>query len=319
MVSHDVHSQGISVIIPAYNSGRYLSEAIQSVFDQNYDDVEIVISDDGSRDDTLSIAESFGEKVILLKKPSGCTTQGVSSTRNRGIKAATKPFIAFLDSDDFYLPGHLKKMMEALIKNPQSGFCFCRMLEVKDENGNRSFRPWTRLRIFENDIKNCVASRGYIVHTNSFLFRKEVFDEAGYFDESYSNAEDSDLWMRINEKFPATFCDHYGAAYRISHGENQLTNNPQQKIIDCHIKVSQSAIRRYYQMEKKDLNRIFDLKHTVLHNQYHENKLLYFFKYFFLVFRYPTVFLQKIPVIFAERKERKEWRKWKSLDQFINE
>jgi len=184
---------GISVVIPAYNREQFIKEAIQSVLDQGYDGpLEIIVSDDGSTDGTISVATSFSDKVKIIRKPVGCKTQGVAGTRNRGIKACSQPFICFLDSDDFYLPGHLKRMASVFEKEPELGFAFCRSLEFKIENTAKLFKPWTRDRLFKNDIKNPVISRSKIVNTNSFIFRKEVFDTVGDFNEAYSNGEDGD-------------------------------------------------------------------------------------------------------------------------------
>ena len=171
---------GISVIIPTYNREQFVVQAIQSVLSQEYEgNIEIIISDDGSNDNTLKNAENFGEKIKIFKKPENCKTQGVATTRNRGIKVSTQPFICFLDSDDFYLPGHFKNIIPLFENIPRLGFAFCRVLEVKKENDKELFREWTHRRIFKDDIKNPVVSRSRIVHTNSFMFRKEVFEKVG--------------------------------------------------------------------------------------------------------------------------------------------
>ena len=147
--------KGISIIIPTYNREDFTKETIQSVLDQDYEGkMEIIISDDGSTDNTLNIARAFGDKVKIIEKPKDCLSQGASATRNRGIMASTQPYICFLDSDDYFLPKHLKKIVIALEKKPETGFAFCRILDVKEENKLRLFRPWTLLHVFKNDIKN---------------------------------------------------------------------------------------------------------------------------------------------------------------------
>ena len=281
--------------------------------------LEIIVSDDGSNDNTLQVAESCGEKVKILKKPEHCLSQGVSSTRNRGIKAATYPFICFLDSDDFYLLGHLSKMISALKKKPELGFAFCRVLEIKEKNSKRLFKEWTRRHIFKNDIRNPGVSRGQIVHTNSFIFRKEVFHKVGFFDETYSNGEDGDLWMRISEQYKGDFVDHFGAVYRSQHGNNQLTNNSIEEISNCHLSIYTNAIKRYYQLGLDDQNRIFELKHLVLHNKYRNSKLLYAIKYGRLILKYPLPVLKKILHFFYEIVHKEKNNNWLELSNFINE
>ncbi|MDE3185557.1 MAG: glycosyltransferase [Bacteroidota bacterium] len=310
---------GISVVIPTYNREKFIGEAIRSVLEQDYDGkIEIIISDDGSIDKTLEIAASFGNSVVILKKPKNCLNQGVAGTRNRGIKACTQEYISFLDSDDFYLPGNLKKLANKLISNNSLGFVFCRMLEVKDQNGENIFKPWTHKSIYKNDIRNPVVSRIKIVHTNSFLFRKTVFDEVGYFNESYPNGEDGDLWMRISEIYEGTFSDHYGAVYRSHHESGQLTKNSNTEIKKCFIKIYNDAISRYYKLELKDKLRLFQLKHWLLVYNYREKKLYYHWQYLLLIIQYPLSYIRLLPIKVKEYMEKHSGCHWNILDFYSN-
>lgn len=306
-----------SVIIPTYNREQFIAEAIQSVLNQEYNGkLEIIISDDGSCDNTLEIAESFGEKVKIITKPAGIK-QGVAANRNRGIKASTQPFISFLDSDDFYLPGRLKRMETMLNANPDLGFVFCRSLQAKEENGHMLYKQWTHQHIFKTDIKNPVISRSNIVNTNSFLFRKEVFDTVGFFNENYTNGEDGDLWMRISEQFKGQFINYYGAVYRINHSDNQLTDNSEIKKRKCFLEIYENAIIRYKRLSLKDPFRIFELKHLVLINQYLNNKPVYYFKYFSLVCRYPVIFFRRMLISFTEVLQKNKMITWYDLEKFL--
>jgi glycosyltransferase involved in cell wall biosynthesis len=314
---------GISIIIPTYNRELFVTEAIQSVLDQEYNgNLEIIISDDGSTDKTLEMAETFGKKVKIIRKPANCKTQGVASTRNRGIKASTQPFVCFLDSDDFYLPGHLNKMVAVFEKDSGLGFAFCRLLQVKEESGRRLFKQWTHQYIFKSDIVNPVVSRSKVVHTNSFMFRRKVFDTVGYFDESYSIGEDSDLWMRISEQFSGVFSDHFGCAYRIDHGLNQLTKIPPEQKRNCHAEIYGNALKRYYMLRLNNPSRIFELKHLMLHYRYRQftnNRLVYYLKYLNLISRYPITYFRKIPIGYYEFKENKKNRDWCDLQVVLNQ
>jgi glycosyltransferase involved in cell wall biosynthesis len=309
---------GISVIIAAYNSQMFIAEAIQSVLDQDYDGhLEIIISDDGSSDKTLEISESFGDKVTILKRERDCLSQGASSTRNRGLMAATKPYICFLDSDDFLLPDHLNRIASVLENNPNLGFAFCRILEIKEEKGLKLYKPWTQQHISKNDVLNPMVSRNQVVCTNSFIFRKIVFDKVGGFNETYSNGEDSDMWMRISEKYRGAFVDHYGAVYRKQHGNNQLTKNPKEIINNCHLAIINNAIQRYYQLGLNDSNRIFELKHLILHGKYNNVKLFYVLKYLCLICRYPIPFSKRIVPIINKIIRTKKTNDWYELPHFI--
>ncbi len=309
--------KGISVIIPTYNSQRYIKESIQSVLNQNYlGNLEIIISDDGSSDNTLDIARSFGKKVNILTKSNDCVSQGASGARNRGINSATQEYIAFLDSDDFYLPNHLNRSASILEINPSIGFVFCRTIEIKEELGKRKYRHWTHHHITKNDILNPAVSRGHIVNTNSLLFKKIVFDNVGNFNETYSNGEDSDMWMRISEKYKGEFSNHYGAAYRTEHNINQLTNNSKEKIDDCHFDIYTNAINRYYQFGLTDQSRIFELKHLILHNKYRKNILIYVLKYLCLICNNPIPFIKRISLQRQRLTFRKQLNIWREFGQF---
>lgn len=312
--------EGISVIIATYNRQDYIAEAIQSVIAQHYDGtIEIIISDDGSTDKTLEICESFKKNtkadIKILKKPVYCHQQGVSSTRNRGLRKSTQQLISFLDSDDFLLPGHFNKIVTTLEKSPELGFAFCRMLELREQNNQKMYRPWTHQRIFKSDIRNPVISRGNVYHTNSLVFRRIVFEKVGFFNESYSNAEDSDQWIRISEHFRGIFSNHYGAVYRTEHGKNQLTKNSGERIILNHLSVHKKALQRSYELGLMDSDRIFELKHLILHGKYTNNKFLYFFKYLNLISQYPISFLKRIPKSYFHVQDKIRRRKWVELTE----
>lgn len=260
--------KGISIIIPTYNREQFIAEAIQSVLDQEYEGrLEIIVSDDGSSDRTLEIAESFNDKVTILRKPANCLTQGASSTRNRGIRASSEPYICFLDSDDFFLPGHLKRISLALESNEGLSFAFCRILEIKEEKDSRLFKAWTRTNITKKNILYPVISNNNIVCTNVFIFQKYVFDTVGVFNENYKNGEDGDMWMRISEQYKGTFVDYFGAVRR-KHEFNQLTGNSKRTIYKFHSEVYKEAIKRYYQLELRDFYRIYKLHILALKYRY---------------------------------------------------
>ena len=310
---------GISVIIPTYNRQKFIKEAIQSVIDQEYDgNLEIIISDDGSSDGTLEIAKSFGNKVVILNKGLECLSQGVSSTRNRGLKVATQPYICFLDSDDFYLPGHLNRVSSVLESNPNSGFAFCRTLELKEENNLKLYRPWTNQHISKDNLRNpSLSIVGNILHTNCFLFRRAVFDKIGNFNEAYSTCEDRDLWMRICEKYSGSFVDHYGVVYRKNYGDFQLTKSSKEELMKNILMVYKNAIDRYYKLGLDHPSRIFNLKHNVSAIEYNNNKLFHYLNYTYLITRYPLPFLQTIPYRYSRLFKKKKANEWFELSHFL--
>ncbi len=100
----------VSVVIPARNSARYLGEAIRSVLQQNHANIEIIVVDNGSSDETRSLAESFGPPVRVLEE----TQRGAAHARNAGVRLAQGEFLAFLDADDLWIPGKLARQLDEL-------------------------------------------------------------------------------------------------------------------------------------------------------------------------------------------------------------
>jgi len=255
------HWRGVSVIIPVYNRENFLKESIQSVLTQKFSGtLEIIVSDDGSIDKSLQIAESFGPAVRVLRKPNNCLSQGASSARNRGIQAANQPFICFLDSDDFYLPGHLNRMVDLLESRQDICFAFSRMQDMREIDGIRHYSPWTRSVVTDRDVCYLGLTRPRLVSMNTLILRRRVFQEIGLFNESYSNGEDGDLWLRLSECYKGAFLDQFGAVCRSEHGSGQLSNNNEAIIRECALQVFSSALTRYKNQKKGDSYRLFLLK-----------------------------------------------------------
>ena len=118
---HDSDKGGIvSVIMPCYNAEKYLPEAIDSVFNQSYNNVELIVVDDGSSDSSLSILQNYANRIILIEQEN----QGPDYARNRGIAASNGDFIAFLDADDYWAPDFIAKLLQSLLKeNADIAYC----------------------------------------------------------------------------------------------------------------------------------------------------------------------------------------------------
>ena len=192
----------VSVVIPTFNRARVLSEAVDSALAQTFSDLEIVIVDDGSTDDTIGTVErryASRPQVRLLQKANG----GPATARNTGLKSAEGELIAFLDSDDLWLPGKLMLQVDLLDRTPEAGLVFC------DRVGEGPDSP-TRFETkgFKGDTSlKGILKKGFPFATPSVIVRRSVLDEVGLFDEAFTCAEDWDLWIRILARFPITFVD----------------------------------------------------------------------------------------------------------------
>jgi glycosyltransferase involved in cell wall biosynthesis len=184
----------VSVIIPTYNRGWILKEAIDSVLAQDFRDFELIVVDDGSTDDTLRLLDSYDQDLMVIRQPN----RGVSAARNRGIAAAGGELIAFLDSDDLWLPRKLSTQLDFFDSNP--GAVINQTEEIWIRNGVR-VNPKTRHHkpsgmIFEPSLALCLVS------PSAVMIKRSLFDAVGLFDEDLPACEDYDMWLRISWRYP---------------------------------------------------------------------------------------------------------------------
>jgi glycosyltransferase involved in cell wall biosynthesis len=188
------HKPQVSVIIPTYNRGWVIREAIDSVLAQDFTDFELIVVDDGSTDDTGRILDSYGQDLTVLQQPN----RGVSAARNQGVGAAAGQLIAFLDSDDLWLPRKLSVQVDFFSSHPDA--MINQTEEIWIRNGVR-VNPKTRHQkfsglIFERSLELCLVS------PSAVMMRRSLFDQVGLFDEDLPACEDYDLWLRISWRFP---------------------------------------------------------------------------------------------------------------------
>jgi len=188
----------VSVVIPTYNRADRLPAAIRSVLDQSLPPAEIIVVDDGSTDETPSLVSTFpGVRYIRQEN------QGVSQARNHGISVSENDWIAFLDSDDEWLPSKLERQCEALRRQPR--FRFCHTDEIWIRRGRR-VNPGNRHakhggHIFRQCLPLCVIS------PSSALIHRDLFESYGMFDPDLPVCEDYDLWLRICAREPVWYVD----------------------------------------------------------------------------------------------------------------
>ena len=199
----------ISVITATWNSGRTIGDTLRSVFNQSFTDVEHIIKDGGSKDDTLEICKNF-ERKYYTDGDKGRTInilsdkdKGIYDAMNQGVKAATGDVIGILNSDDFYTSDDvLARVAEEFEKNPQLEAVYGDIHFVKDENlkkctryfSSRYFRPWA-LRF------------GFMPAHPSFYVRREVYEKYGLYDLDFRTSSDFEMMVRlfVKEKIHARY------------------------------------------------------------------------------------------------------------------
>lgn len=185
----------VSVIIPTFNREKMVARAISSVLGQTFKGYEVIVVDDGSSDETRKAVSEFGESVRYIAHQGNC---GVSAARNTGIKNSNAALIAFLDSDDYWLPKKLEVQLDFLKKNPHAVACQTGELWIR--NGRR-VNPKKRHEkpsgdIFIPSLKLCLVS------PSAVMLKRSLFDDVGLFDELLPACEDYDLWLRIACRYP---------------------------------------------------------------------------------------------------------------------
>lgn len=191
----------VSVVIPAYNAGPFLGEALDSVFAQGYADLEVIVVDDGSTDNTREVAESYGDRIRYIRQDNA----GASAARNRGIREAKGDFVAFLDADDLWVPSKLQKQLELFDQRPELGMVITDCIAF-GEWGEYVPPGDKRERLMVGDIcQNIFLYSG--VGTPSVMVRREVFDKVGMFNENLPLAEDDNMWIRIAADYPVELID----------------------------------------------------------------------------------------------------------------
>ena len=209
----------IAVVIPTYNGGRHIAEALGSVLNQTLPADEIVVIDDGSTDNTAILARSFpGVRVIVQ------SNSGVSASRNCGVRETTAGWIAFLDHDDVWEPTKLERQMATLRANPQADLCLCGQrtwFQIGDPSTHFLGDPKPR------PVSAAVGRRLYWSFRfppSCVLMSRESFVAVGGFDSSSQPCEDWDLWLRLEQHGIQFVCSpEVGLHYR-AHNAN-VSNN----------------------------------------------------------------------------------------------
>lgn len=197
----------VSIIVPAYNQARYLGLAVQSVLNQTYPELEVIIVDDGSTDDTAVVARGFSDARVRYVHQAN---RGLSGARNTGLRQARGEFLTFLDSDDLFLPDKLARLVAEFERYPEAGLAAGQAVPV-DQHGQRIGK------IFDSRLPEDPAQLvlGNPLHVGSVMLRRFWQERVGFFDESLRSYEDWDMWLRLARVgCPMTSVAHPVSLYR---------------------------------------------------------------------------------------------------------
>ncbi|MFQ5480962.1 MAG: glycosyltransferase family 2 protein [Thermodesulfobacteriota bacterium] len=201
----------ISIITPSYNQGHFIEDTIRSVLDQRYPDLEFIVMDGGSTDETISILKKYGDDIKWVSEPD----EGQSHAINKGLAMATGDIVAYLNSDDLYEKGVLKKVASFFMLNPDSMWLTgrCRIIDEK-EREFRGFIAKYKNFLLARYNYNILLITNFICQPATF-FRREVIEELGVFDVTEHRVMDYEYWLRIGKKYRPGIINENLACFRV--------------------------------------------------------------------------------------------------------
>jgi glycosyltransferase involved in cell wall biosynthesis len=232
----------VSVVIPTFNYAQYVTYAVQSVLNQSVSDFEIILVDDGSTDNTQAVLAPFQPHIRYIYQDN----RGLAAARNTGIRAAAGEYIAFLDSDDWWLPTKLERQVALLDRRDELGLVYCDFCWQYDETGTVVRSPqrgWFRSGFVFADL--LVQN---FIQTPTPIVRSQVFNAVGLFDESLPAREDWDMWLRIAARFEIAFVDEVLAIYRF-HSRNMSRNY--RLTYKCELQVFSKAVTSFPELTEQ--------------------------------------------------------------------
>jgi glycosyltransferase involved in cell wall biosynthesis len=216
----------VSVVIPTFNASRTLAETLASVRAQTFGAYEVLLVDDASTDDTVSVAKSESSHLSNCRIIASPENHGASAARNRGVEAAQGSYIAFLDADDLWQPEKLSRQVDILKQNPEVGAVHCGA-DLMDVHGRpmpvpaRARKQQLNGKVFEEFFMTDIS----LILTSTVLIRRECFRTVGMFDESGDVVDDHDFFLRLAWEYPIWYLEDPLVRYRVIKGSLSRQNS----------------------------------------------------------------------------------------------
>ncbi len=199
----------VSVIIPVYNGEKTIQETIESVLNQTFIDLELIVINDGSQDATLKLVERIQDsRINVFSYPNA----GQSTSRNRGIALATGEYISFIDADDLWTPDKLEAQLKALQANPKAAvaYSWTDWIDESSQLLGKGSHNTEQGEVFAKLLLNDFVANG-----SNVLIRRQALNEVGDFDASVTPAEDWDMWLRLAVHYEFVAVQSSQVLYRI--------------------------------------------------------------------------------------------------------
>lgn len=237
--------QLVSVVIPMYNAEKYIEETIHSILNQTYQQIEIVIVDDESTDQSSSIVkrikETSPDKIQYIKQKN----QGVSVARNTGIENANGKYIAFLDSDDLWHPTKLEKQVQSMHFN-QMDACYCGYMNFFETTPEKSE---VKTKFIKGNIASNYLTRNIIAQTSTWIFKKSVVKDYNIrFTPNCNWGEDLEFLFKLMSVTEVCYVDEYLTYYRILQNGNLTSRYQDYKLLTTTELEIYRRIKKWIQM-----------------------------------------------------------------------
>lgn len=235
----------ISVVIPAYNAEKTIKATVESVLNQTFSDIELIVINDGSKDSTLNILSNIKDSRLKVISHSN---SGPQISRNRGIKEATGEYISFLDADDLWTPDKLESQFDALQADPEAAVAYS-WTDWIDES-DRFLRRGTHISA-TGDVFAKLLLIDFVESGSNPLIRRPALDAVGNFDEALVGGQDWDMWIRLAAKFPFTVVSSPQILYRKYPNSNSWSNNVERqeigfkRVIEKALSEAPDSVKRY--------------------------------------------------------------------------
>jgi GT2 family glycosyltransferase len=214
----------LTIVTPSYNQAPFIERTIASVLHQDYPSVEYIVMDGGSTDGTVEILERYSDRVIWTSEKDG----GQSDAINKGLRLATGDVVAFLNSDDTYAPGALRKVASYFSQNPATQWAYgkCRIIDEHDREIRRPITLYKNLLLRKYSYRKLLAEN--FISQPATFWRREVHDEVGYLNEDEHYVMDYEFWLRLGRQYPAGVIGEYLASFRMyDSSKSGSLSNPQ--------------------------------------------------------------------------------------------
>jgi glycosyltransferase involved in cell wall biosynthesis len=249
----------VTICIPTYNGAEFIAEALDSAIQQTYANLEIIVSDDASKDETLSIVDSYKTKTLIPIYIHSHRPKGIGANWNNGVRKSNGAYIKFLFQDDVLLPHCIEDMMRLMLSNPKVGLVYCKRVLIYesltpkieafiDYYGNvHSY--WDSIdlksgvlagRVYLKDRQLLNSPKNKIGEPTNVLLNRDCFKTIGYFSEELQQALDSDYWYRVMTTYDIGFINENLSKFRL-HDKQASNVNKQRDIPDKDL-----IYRQYY-------------------------------------------------------------------------